>query len=88
MNLKQLQYFLAVAEEGQMTAAAKRLHVAQPPLSYQIKQLELELGVTLFNRLPQGVTVTEAGKLLVGYAQQLTQLSATAENKVRAWHTA
>ncbi|MGO3490877.1 MAG: LysR family transcriptional regulator [Lactiplantibacillus plantarum] len=84
MNLKQLQYFLAVAEEGQMTAAAKHLHVAQPPLSYQIKQLELELGVTLFNRLPQGVTVTEAGKLLVGYAQQLTQLSATAENKVRA----
>ncbi|MFC6295440.1 LysR family transcriptional regulator [Lactiplantibacillus daoliensis] len=84
MNLKQLRYFLAVAEEGQMTAAAKRLHVAQPPLSYQIKQLELELGVTLFKRLPQGVMVTAAGELLVGYAQQLTQLSATAENKVRA----
>ncbi|AVK62755.1 LysR family transcriptional regulator [Lactobacillus sp. CBA3606] len=84
MNLKQLRYFLAVAEEGQMTAAAKRLHVAQPPLSYQIKQLELELGVVLFKRLPQGVTVTAAGQLLVGYAQQLTQLSATAENKVRA----
>ncbi|RRK09978.1 LysR family transcriptional regulator [Lactiplantibacillus garii] len=84
MNLKQLRYFLAVAEEGQMTAAAKRLHVAQPPLSYQIKQLELELGVPLFKRLPQGVVVTPAGELLVGYAQQLTQLSATAENKVRA----
>ena len=84
MNLKQLRYFLAVAEEGQMTAAAKRLHVAQPPLSYQIKQLELELGVPLFKRLPQGVVVTSAGKLLVGYAQQLTQLSATAENKIRA----
>lgn len=84
MNLKQLRYFLAVAEEGQMTAAAKRLHVAQPPLSYQIKQLELELGVPLFKRLPQGVVVTAAGELLVGYAQQLTQLSATAENKVRA----
>lgn len=84
MNLKQLRYFLAVAEEGQMTAAAKRLHVAQPPLSYQIKQLELELGVSLFKRLPQGVVVTAAGELLVGYAQQLTQLSATAENKVRA----
>ena len=73
-----------MAEEGQMTAAAKRLHVAQPPLSYQIKQLELELGVPLFKRLPQGVVVTAAGELLVGYAQQLTQLSATAENKVRA----
>lgn len=84
MNLKQLQYFLAVAKEGQMTAAAKRLHVAQPPLSYQIKQLETELGVALFKRLPQGVTVTPAGELLVSYAQQLTQLSATAENKVRA----
>lgn len=67
-----------------MTAAAKRLHVAQPPLSYQIKQLETELGVPLFKRLPQGVAVTPAGELLVGYAQQLTQLSATAENKVRA----
>lgn len=84
MNLKQLRYFLAVAEEGQMTAAAKRLHVAQPPLSYQIKQLELELGVSLFKRLPQGVVVTPAGELLIGYAQQLTQLSVTAENKVKA----
>lgn len=67
-----------------MTAAAKRLHVAQPPLSYQIKQLELELGVSLFKRLPQGVVVTPAGELLIGYAQQLTQLSVTAENKVKA----
>lgn len=84
MNLKQLRYFLAVAETGQMTAAANQLHVAQPPLSYQIKQLEADLGVTLFKRLPQGVALTEAGKLLVSYAHQLTQLSATAENKVRA----
>ncbi len=60
------------------------LHVAQPPLSYQIKQLELELGVSLFKRLPQGVVVTPAGELLIGYAQQLTQLSVTAENKVKA----
>ncbi|MFB9769724.1 LysR family transcriptional regulator [Lactiplantibacillus modestisalitolerans] len=84
MELKQLRYFLAVAAAGQMTAAARQLHVAQPPLSYQIKQLEKELGVTLFNRRPQGVTLTAAGKLLVGYAEQLTALATTAEDKVRA----
>lgn len=88
MNLKQLQYFLAVAEEGQMTAAAKRLHVAQPPLSYQIKQLELELGVTLFNRLPQGVTVTEAGKLLVGLPNSSRSCRRLRRTRPGPWHTA
>ena len=44
MNLKQLKYFLVVAEERQITSAAKKLFIAQPPLSYQLKQLEKELG--------------------------------------------
>ena len=47
MNLKQLQYFIAVVEEKQITAAAKKLNIAQPPLSYQLKQLEAELETKL-----------------------------------------
>ena len=50
MNLKQLHYFLVVAEEKQITSVAKRLYIAQPPLSYQLKQLEKELGAQLFKR--------------------------------------
>ena len=64
MNLKQLEYFVAIAEEGQITAAARRLHISQPPLSYELAQLERELGTQLVRRGPRGVTLTEAGRLL------------------------
>lgn len=50
MNIKQLQYFVAIAEEGQITAAAERLHVSQPPLSYELAKLEEELGTKLAKR--------------------------------------
>lgn len=62
MNFKQLNYFLVVAEEGQITSAANRLFVGQPALSYQLKQLEEELGAKLFIRQPYGIELTEAGK--------------------------
>lgn len=84
VNFRQLTYFLTVAQTGQITAAAQQLHIAQPPLSYQIKQLETELGVTLFNRSVNGVTLTPAGQLLQDYAQQLLDLRAQADSQVKA----
>ncbi|MFD0673209.1 LysR family transcriptional regulator [Cohnella sp. GCM10027633] len=71
MDLRQLRYFLAVAEEGQVTSAAKRLNMEQPPLSRQMKLLEQELGVTLFDRSGKRLTLTHAGELLRVRAEQL-----------------
>nr|WP_054757717.1 LysR family transcriptional regulator [Liquorilactobacillus satsumensis] len=84
MNLKQLSFFITIAEEGQITAAAKRLHIAQPPLSYQIKQLELELGVELFKRTSRGIKLTEEGKLFRKYALQIVDLTQLAQSKLKA----
>lgn len=64
MDIRQLRYFLTVAEEGQITAAAKKLHMEQPPLSRQMKQIEDELGVILFDRTGRRLRLTPAGERL------------------------
>jgi DNA-binding transcriptional LysR family regulator len=71
MDFRHLRAFIAVAEEASVTRAAARLHISQPPLSRHIRQLEEELGVTLFVRHRQGVTITEAGRQLLEKAKLL-----------------
>ncbi|MDQ7096526.1 LysR family transcriptional regulator [Desulfosporosinus sp. PR] len=74
MDIRQLRYFLAVAQEGQFTKAAERLNMAQPPLSQQIKLLEEELGVTLFKRGGKYIELTDAGQVLVVRGEQILEL--------------
>jgi DNA-binding transcriptional LysR family regulator len=69
--LRELGYFVAIAEHGNLTQAAAELHVAQPSLSAQVKKLEHELGTPLFDRLPRGVSLTQAGTALLPLARQV-----------------
>jgi LysR family transcriptional regulator, salicylic acid-responsive activator of bsdBCD len=72
MDIKQLRYFIAIAEEKNITAAANRLHMSQPPLSMQLKQLEDELGVKLIERNGKRMELTDKGNVLYQHALHLT----------------
>ncbi|MDB5442161.1 MAG: LysR family transcriptional regulator [Phenylobacterium sp.] len=71
IELRRLRYLVAVADEGHITRAAERLGIQQPPLTRQIRLLEEELGVALFERLPRGMRTTEAGRVVVEEARDL-----------------
>ncbi|HEU0209752.1 MAG TPA: LysR family transcriptional regulator [Candidatus Udaeobacter sp.] len=71
MEVHQLRYFVAVADEGNFSRAAAKVRVAQPSLSQQIRKLEAEIGQPLFDRLPRSVVLTEAGRSFIEYARQI-----------------
>ena len=86
-SLRQIRYFLTVADQGNLTAAANQLFVAQPALSRQIALLENELGFALFDRNPRGVTLTAAGKLYRDRVRTVErQLGAAAEESAQLAH--
>lgn len=84
MELRHLRYFAAVAEEQNVTRAAERLRVSQPPLSRQIRDLEDELGVALFARSAKSLRLTEEGKLFLGEARAVLQRADEAVRAVRS----
>ena len=92
MSLKtdQLRYFVTVAEEGQITRAAKRLYIAQPALSQAISQLESDLDLTLLERHPRGVRLTPAGETFLEKARAVVdsedEVRRTADSLARAAH--
>ncbi len=84
MNLRQLRYFAAAVEHGNVTHAAKRLHIAQPALGQHIRTLEAELNVSLLERHSRGVTPTAAGEVLYARTCEIFELIASTRQEVEA----
>ena len=84
VEFRQLRYFIAVAEECNLSRAAIRLNLSQPPLTRQMHQLEAHLGVRLFDRSSRGVVLTEAGKLFLEDARQITDMISRAAARARS----
>jgi DNA-binding transcriptional LysR family regulator len=84
MSLAQIEYFVAVAEEGHVGRAARRLRVAQPAVSRQIRGLEDELRSSLFLRTPKGMTLSEAGTIFLAHSRSILGEIRAAKDAVRS----
>ena len=82
MDIRVLQYFVTIARERTISRAAERLHLTQPTLSRQLKDLEEELAVSLFNRSNREMTLTEDGQYLYNRAQEILKLVNKTEEKL------
>ena len=84
MDIKSLSYFVTVAEELNITKAAEKLNISQPPLSIQIRNLEIELDTVLFIRGKRKLELTESGRLLYRRAKEILSLTSQAEEEIRS----
>lgn len=84
MELRTVEYFLAIAEEGSLRAAAQRLGVTQPALTKAVRRMEQEVGARLFERTARGVAPTEAGTTLLRHARRMRASLAEAEREIEA----
>ncbi|SIS86633.1 LysR family transcriptional regulator [Phaeovulum vinaykumarii] len=88
MDLRQFRYFIAIVEDGSVSAAARRLNIAQPALSLHLRNMEAELGTRLLVRSPRGVTPTDAGRLLCERGRHLLDAVEDTLAAVRAFDAA
>ena len=84
MTLQQLKYVTTIANIGSISEAAKRLFVSQPSLTKAIKELEKEMGITIFDRTNKGITVSKEGERFLGYARQVLEQSALLEEQYKS----
>lgn len=82
MDIKQLTYFITIVEEGTITHAANKLHMAQPPLSTQLKLLEDELGIKLIERGARKIKLTDAGKILYKRAKHILEITTSTTKEI------
>jgi LysR family nitrogen assimilation transcriptional regulator len=85
VDLRQLRYFVAIVRSGSFIGASRELHISQPALGYQIKQLETELGVELLLRHSRGVLPTEPGQVLLSHAEDMLERMSRAERAMDAF---
>ena len=83
MNIKQAQYILTIANEGSITAAAKKLYISQPSLSQMVRQVEKELGVALFDRTSLPLRLTYAGEKYLECAHTMIVANDRLENQLQ-----
>ena len=86
MDIRIMEYYLAIIREGNISAAAEALHVSQPALSRQVKDLEDELGVRLFDRGSRKITLTEEGMILRRRAEEIVRLMQITESEIGQVH--
>ena len=83
MKLQQLVYAVRVAECGSITEASRRLYVSQPSITSSLRDLEIEMGITIFERSNRGVVVTEEGETFLGYARQVLEQAELLEERYK-----